>query len=129
MTQRHCVLVKLERIRVGHGDGEDGHVVSVGEAGVNLGQSDQRREELQHGNGHNFRGADLGEVEHDALNGVIHALLHLQGAGGQGHDAISAAFSAQQTHVQRPNETPLRRLLHKLGVTRQTRQNREHLIM
>ena len=77
------VGVELERVGEWKSDGEHGHVVRVGEAGEYVRQPNQGGEELEHWAGDHLGGGDLGEVEQDLWDHVVHAPLHLQGAGGE----------------------------------------------
>ena len=77
------VGVELERVGEREGDGEHGHVVGVREAGKYVRQPDEGGEELEHGASDHLGGGDLGEVEEDLGDHVVHAPLHLQGAGGE----------------------------------------------
>ena len=86
------VGVELEGVGEGEGDGEDGHVVGVGEAGEDVRQPDEGGEELEHGAGRHLGGGDLGEVEEDLRDDVVHAALHLEGAVGEGADADAVAL-------------------------------------
>ena len=57
------VVVELEGVGVGQGDGEHWQELLRAEAGEHLRQRDERGEELQHGDGDEDRGRDLGQVE------------------------------------------------------------------
>ena len=93
------VGVELEGVGEGEGDGEDGHVVGVGEAGEDVRQPDEGGEELEHGAGGHLGGGDLGEVEEDLRDDVVHAALHLEGAVGEGADADAVALLWGHTYM------------------------------
>ena len=63
MSEGDGVVVELEGVDVGQGDGKHRQDLLRAEAGEHLRQRDERGEELQLGDGDEDRGRDLGQVE------------------------------------------------------------------
>lgn len=129
MRQGHGVRIELERIGEGERDRKHGHVVRVREAAEQVGQPNERREELQHGQGDHLRRRDLGEVEQHLLDQMIHPFFHLQGACGQSDDADAVAVPGEESHVEGVDQGLLDRRVQALVVRGHGRQDREHLVV
>ena len=123
------VGVELEGIGERKGDGEHGHVVRVGEAGEYVREPDQGGEELEHGAGDHLGGGDLGEVEEDLRDDVVHAALHLEGAGGERADADLVALLGEEASVEGVDELPLDGRLEVLVEGGHGRQHGEHAVV